>query len=196
MKSFLNMLAIAALVMSGVAVAGEIDPAKVSEKKQTPQKLYLSAKETREFISKENGKVLFLDVRTQPEVEFVGMADGVDANIPYVMTELNEWDDKKNVFKKQANSNFLVEVKKRLSKKNLDQDAKIVLICRSGDRAANAAALLDKAGYKNVYSVVDGFEGDLAGDGPNKGKRAVNGWKNAGLPWGYELSKDKMYFDL
>ena len=100
MKSFLNMLAIAALVMSGVAVAGEIDPAKVSEKKQTPQKLYLSAKETREFISKENGKVLFLDVRTQAEVEFVGMADGVDANIPYVMTELNEWDDKKNVFKK------------------------------------------------------------------------------------------------
>lgn len=196
MKSFLSMLTVATMLMSGVTVAGEIDPAAVAAKKQTPQKLYLTAKETREFISKENGKVLFLDVRTQPEVEFVGVAEGVDANIPYVMNELNEWDDKKNVFKKQANSNFLVELKKRLSAKSLDQNAKIILLCRSGDRAANAAALLDKAGYKNVYSVVDGFEGDLAGEGPNKGKRAVNGWKNAGLPWSYELSKDKMYFDL
>ena len=196
MKTFFGLFTVLTLILSGITVASEIDTVKVPEKKQTPQKLYLTAKETLNFISKENGKVFFVDVRTQPEVEFVGIAEGVDANIPYVMNELTEWDDKKNVFKKSPNSNFLVEFKKRLELKKLDQNAKIVLICRSGDRTANAAALLDKAGYINVYSVVDGFEGDLVSEGPDKGKRAVNGWKNAGLPWGYELSKNKMYFDM
>jgi hypothetical protein len=42
--------------------------------------------------------------------------------------------------------------------------------------------------------VVDGFEGDTAKDGPNKGKRAVNGWKNSGLPWSYQLDKEKVHF--
>jgi hypothetical protein len=38
--------------------------------------------------------------------------------------------------------------------------------------------------------VVDGFEGDMSKDG----RRAVNGWKNAGLPWSYQLAREKMYF--
>jgi rhodanese-related sulfurtransferase len=67
------------------------------------------------------------------------------------------------------------------------------LICRSGDRSAAAANLLAEAGLKNVYSVVDGFEGDLATQGPKAGQRVVNGWKNAGLPWSYNLDKEKMY---
>ena len=32
----------------------------------------------------------------------------------------------------------------------------------------------------------------LAKDGPNKGKRAVNGWKNIGLPWSYDLDKARL----
>ena len=66
-------------------------------------------------------------------------------------------------------------------------------IARSGDRSAAAANLLAQAGFKSVYSVVDGYEGDLAKDGPKAGQRVVNGWKNAGLPWTYKLDKAKMY---
>jgi rhodanese-related sulfurtransferase len=51
---------------------------------------------------------------------------------------------------------------------------------------------LTVAGFKNVYSVVDGFEGDKAKDGPQKGERVVNGWKNKGQPWGYKLDKAKL----
>jgi hypothetical protein len=65
------------------------------------------------------------------------------------------------------------------------------LICRSGDRSAAASHLLAEAGFKNVYSVVDGFEGDLATDGPKAGQRAVNGWKNAGLPWSYKSTRPR-----
>jgi rhodanese-related sulfurtransferase len=68
-------------------------------------------------------------------------------------------------------------------------------MCRSGDRSAGAANLMIKAGYKNVYSIADGFEGDIAKDGAHKGERAVNGWKNAGLPWTYKMNKKVMYLD-
>ena len=34
----------------------------------------------------------------------------------------------------------------------------------------------------------------MAKEGPKAGQRAVNGWKNAGLPWSYKLDKAKMYF--
>jgi hypothetical protein len=40
---------------------------------------------------------------------------------------------------------------------------------------------------------VDGYEGDKAKSGPNKGQRVVNGWKNNGLPWSYKLLATKMY---
>jgi rhodanese-related sulfurtransferase len=69
------------------------------------------------------------------------------------------------------------------------------LICRSGSRSAKAANLLAQAGYSQVYTT-DGFEGDAAKEGPHKGERAVNGWKNVGLPWSYRLDKTAMYWDL
>lgn len=65
-------------------------------------------------------------------------------------------------------------------------------MCRSGSRSAKAANLLDQMGYKNVYTILDGFEGDKAKSGPNKGHRVVNGWKNSPLPWSYKLAKGKM----
>jgi rhodanese-related sulfurtransferase len=45
--------------------------------------------------------------------------------------------------------------------------------------------MLARAGYDKAYTVVDGFEGDRESDpsSPDYGKRTVNGWKNAGLPW-------------
>jgi len=48
-------------------------------------------------------------------------------------------------------------------------------------------------GYKQVYVVTDGFEGDKIKDGKKKSWRLVNGWKNSDLPWSYKLNQDKMY---
>jgi rhodanese-related sulfurtransferase len=108
-------------------------------------------------------------------------------------TEFPVWDSVKGTFKLEPNPDFLPEVRRRLTAKGLGPNDTVVLICRSGDRSAAAANLLAEAGFKHVYSVVDGFEGDLATDGPKAGQRAVNGWKNAGLPWSYKLDKAKMY---
>jgi rhodanese-related sulfurtransferase len=61
-------------------------------------------------------------------------------------------------------------------------------MCRSGDRSARAANLLIDAGFTNVWNQIEGFEGDMSKDG----RRTVNGWKNAGLPWTYKLDKSKL----
>lgn len=119
-----------------------------------------------------------------------------NANIPYMNVDLDTWGEKKKNFRLVPNSEFTLRVKALVESKGLSKDSPIVLICRSGSRSAKAAKILDAAGYKQVYTVVDGFEGDKAKDGPNKGQRVVNGWKNAGRPWSYKLVEDSMYWDL
>ena len=182
------------LLFMASSTAYALDPAQVPPPKRTKIGQYLSSKEAAKFIDKNASKALFLDVRTTPEVMFLGMPAQADANVPYMKEpDFPAFDGAKGNFKLETNPDFLPEVRRRLAAKGLGPEDAIVLICRSGDRSAAASNLLAEAGFKNVYSVVDGFEGDLATDGPKAGQRAVNGWKNAGLPWSYKLDKAKMY---
>lgn len=105
----------------------------------------------------------------------------------------SQWDEKKKEFKLEKNPDFLTAVEAFVTAKGLSKKDPIILLCRSGNRTSTAATLLQKAGFQEVYSVVDGFEGDKAKDGDVKGKRVVNGWKNAGLPWSYDMDASKMY---
>jgi rhodanese-related sulfurtransferase len=191
MRAFVAAFIALSLVSSG---AHAFDPAAVPAAKRTKIGQYLSAQETASFVDKNGAKLLFLDVRTPAEVAFLGMPASADANVPYMMEPaFRTWDSAKSNFKLETSPDFLPEVRRRLAAKGLAADAPIVLICRSGDRSAAAANLLSEAGFKNVYSVVDGYEGDMATEGPKAGQRAVNGWKNAGLPWSYKLDRAKMY---
>jgi len=183
-----------AVVLLASTSAHAVDPASVPAPKRTKLGQYFSAQEAAGFLGNNASKALFLDVRTPAELMFVGVPTLVDANVPYmVQPDFPAWDDAKGTLKLESNSDFVSEVRRRMSEKGLGPDSTIVLICRSGDRSASAANLLADAGLKNVYSVIDGVEGDLAKDGPKAGQRAVNGWKNAGLPWSYNLEKKKMY---
>jgi rhodanese-related sulfurtransferase len=58
-----------------------------------------------------------------------------------------------------------------------------------------AVNLLAEAGFKNVYNITDGFEGDAVKDpeGYYYGKRVKNGWRNSGAPWTYKLESDLAY---
>jgi rhodanese-related sulfurtransferase len=191
MRAFAGLLVVL-LMASGAAHA--FDAAAVPEIKRTKLGMYLSSPEAAKFVDQNPSKALFLDVRTTAEVAFLGMAVQADANVPYMREpDFPVWDNAKATLKLEPNPDFIPEVRRRLAAKRLGPADTIVLICRSGDRSAAAANLLAEAGFKNVYSVVDGFEGDLAKDGPKAGQRAVNGWKNAGLPWSYKLDRTKMY---
>ena len=67
-------------------------------------------------------------------------------------------------------------------------------MCRSGGRSAIAVNLLAQAGFKHAYNITDGMEGDAVADPDSvfQGQRLVNGWKNAGCPWTYNLTPDRM----
>lgn len=184
-----SVLATLLFVMSFIN-AYAVDKKDIPEYKQTRAERYLTSKEAYEEIQVEEHKILFLDVRTRAEVEVVGMPTVADANVPYMlMAEPMTWNDDWGSFKMVRNQNFLAAVKERLEEKGLTRDDKVFLMCRSGGRSASAADLLSEAGFTNVFSVVDGYEGDKA----KNGKRILNGWKNSDLPWSYKLDKKKMY---
>lgn len=142
------------------------------------------------------GKVLLIDIRTRAEAVFVGVPTLMDHLVPFLeFPEVWEWSDDKAEFIQLSNTHFVQDVEKRLAQAGLDKNDAVVLICRSGIRSNHASGLLAQQGFKRAYTVVDGFEGDVAKEGERKGQRVVNGWKNANLPWTYKLDKAKMYLD-
>lgn len=167
-----------------------VEKQAVPESKHTRSHQYLTSEEAYAVLQSEGQQILFLDVRTRAEVSVLGMPTVADANVPYMkIDEPMTWNDDWGNFKMTRNPEFLDGVKQRLVQKGLTQGDKVFLMCRSGSRSAYAADLLTEAGFTNVYSVVDGFEGDKAKDG----QRTINGWKNSKLPWSYKLDKKKMY---
>jgi rhodanese-related sulfurtransferase len=194
MKRILMIALLAAMTAwgGGAAAQGSLVAAKVPEEMRTKSNLYLLPKEAQQFVKAQKGRVLFVDVRTRAEAQFLGMADDVDALVPYVEFQefMTDWDDKRSFYKLEPFNDFVPEMERRLQAKGLTKNDPVVLMCRSGERSSRAADLLVDSGYKRVYTVVYGFEGELS----DKGRRNVNGWKNAGLPWSYELDKKKMYF--
>ncbi|MBA2412738.1 MAG: sulfurtransferase [Burkholderiaceae bacterium] len=196
MKNF--SAAFACLVFAALALvtsdsaAQRLDAARVPEEMRTQQGLYFLPKPALQFVRAQKGKVLFLDVRTRAEAQFLGMATPVDALVPYVEFQefMTDWDETRSFYKLEPFSDFVPEVGRRLQAKGLNKDDPIVLMCRSGERSSRAADLLTSSGYTRVYTVVYGFEGELS----EAGRRNVNGWKNAALPWSYELDRKKMYF--
>lgn len=190
-----------ALVLSlptAYADAPVSDWSKLPEIKRSNLGLYLTAKEAYDMKQANPAKVLLVDIRTRAEVMYVGMPTAADYSVPYVEHQeiMTDWDDKRGIYLLEPNPDFVKSMNDRVAAKGLGKGDAIILICRSGDRSAKAADLLQMSGYTKVYSVTEGFEGDMAKEGPKAGQRAVNGWKNAGLPWSYKLDKAKMWFPL
>jgi rhodanese-related sulfurtransferase len=175
-------------------VRAAVDPASVAEPKRTKAGRYLMAADVPAFIQAQGGagRVLFLDLRTRAEAMYVGMATGIDALVPFVEHQelMTDWDAQRGIYRLEPLQDFVPEANRRLAQKGLAKTDTVILICRSGDRSSRGANRLADDGYTQVWSVVDGFEGDMGTDG----RRSVNGWKNAGLPWSYKLERDRMYF--
>ena len=164
-------------------------------KEQTSWDLYVDSKEAYAMKQELTNKVLFVDVRDPIEIMFTGFTDVVDINIPFKLSNPANWNKKKPAFEMAVNKNFETLVAQALKTRGLDKSAPIILMCRSGGtRGAPSAKMLEGKGYENVYVVTDGFEGGKIKQGEKKNWRVKNGWKNAGLPWSYDLNKDKMFF--
>lgn len=201
MNAIKRSLAAVALVFSVSAFSadwapGSEDWSKLPEIKATKLAMYLTPKQAFDMKSANPKAVALFDVRTRAEAMYVGMSSSADALVPYVEHQeiMSDWDERRTMYKLEPNQDFVPEIERRLTEMGLDKGTPVILLCRSGDRSSKAADRLMAAGYTKVYSVPEGFEGDRASDGPKKGQRVVNGWKNAELPWSYRLDKAKMYF--
>lgn len=127
-------------------------------------------------------KVPLVDVRTPQEYQFVGHVPG-SYNIPVALW--GKWDEKKNAFGTDPNPDFV----KQFSSVFPDRKAPVIIVCRSGHRSGKAIKLLAAAGYANLYQLWEGFEGIAVTDKdlPSYGKKVVDGWRNKGLPYTWDM---------
>lgn len=178
------------LVTSAFAaeIKTELDPAKVTKSRQTPFDLYLTPKEAFTAISAQPD-IVMIDVRDPVEISFVGHPEPMDGNIP-LRTVSRKFNPKNGKYEMTANTNFTIEVDALMTRLGHDKTDPVFVTCRSGPRSAAAARLLFKAGYKNVWNLVEGFEGSID---PNTGARSKNGWRNASLPWSYKISASAVW---
>lgn len=189
------------LLMGAVLVALSASsfaaPAPENPERQTSWGLYVDSREAFQMKSSQTGqRILFVDVRDPIEIMFTGFTDTVDINIPFLLSNPKKWNDKKNVYAMEVNKSFEPLLDKALKDRGLSKEDVVILMCRSGgERGAPSAKALEGKGYKQVYVVTDGFEGDTVKDGPKKNWRLVNGWKNSDLPWSYKLNQQKMYME-
>ncbi len=167
--------------------AGDTAASDVPEGKRTAPGLYVTAKQAYEKWRADPQKVKIVDVRTPEEYLFVGHPD-MTWCVPLLL-QTHQWDAARKKLRMKSNPDFVAEVKQIVK-----PDDTLLVICRSGARSTKAVNLLDEAGLKNVYNVIDGVEGDKVKDPQSVflGKRMVNGWKNSGLPWTYDLDPERM----
>jgi rhodanese-related sulfurtransferase len=181
MNKRLLQLLLVPLFLVGFVAASWAD-ASLPKKKRTSLGLYVTAQEAFTKWNSEQNTIKILDVRTPGEYVFVGHAD-MATNIPLKLYN-DKIDSKTMKPVMPINNNFVAEVKKRFKETDT-----IMVMCRSGSRSAVAVNKLDKAGFKSVFNITDGFEGDKS----KEGKRVVNGWKNSGAPWTYKLDPKLAY---
>lgn len=156
----------------------------LKESKHTAPGLYITAAEAGEIL-KQNDNVALIDVRTPSETMLIGYPTPIAANIPSKFVDPDYgYNAEKGVYKMIDNPTFVDEVTAFLSSDAGQGIDTLLIMCRSGSRSAAAIGRLVEAGVDvTLYNVVDGFEGDKN----ENGVRAVNGWRNAGLPWTYKV---------
>ncbi len=123
-------------------------------------------------IVQNDPRALIIDCRSSMEFLFVGHPKGA-VHIPWI--DEPDWD---------INPHFVADVRKLLlggiACANHGGCVPVLLICRSGKRSFDAGRLLIKEGLQEVYSIDEGFEGELD-DGHHRS--TLNGWRFHGLPW-------------
>jgi len=124
-------------------------------------------------LLQENPRAVLIDVRSNMEYLFVGHPVGA-VHVPWI--DEPDWT---------VNPHFVTEVRKVLlggicTPQKRGDCAPVILICRSGKRSLEAGRLLLKEGFRQVYHVKEGFEGDLD---EHHHRSSLGGWRFHGLPW-------------
>lgn len=109
------------------------------------------------------GEAVLVDVRTTEERKFVGHVPG-SLHVAWASgTAMTR------------NPRFVRELEAKTAK-----EATVLLLCRSGKRSDLAAEAAAKAGFTNVFNVLEGFEGEID---EQRHRGSLGGWRAHDLPW-------------
>ena len=133
-----------------------------TQKENLPYEGALLPAEAYEILQTAPGARL-VDVRTRAELDWVGRIPGA--------VEI-EWASYPGM---KPNPHFMAQLEQQV-----DKEALVLFICRSGARSHHAAAAATQVGYSDCYNVLEGFEGDKDAD---EHRNVLGGWKAAELPW-------------
>jgi rhodanese-related sulfurtransferase len=117
-----------------------------------------------------DARAVLIDVRTDAEFSYVGVADLSGLNKKTVYASWLFYPDM------DLNPDFAAE----LEAQNFEENQPLLFLCRSGVRSKHAAIAMTARGYSRCYNIAGGFEGDKDG---SLHRASHNGWKHAGLPW-------------
>ena len=154
--------------------------------------LYATPPEAYAMWQADSDHVHILDVRTFEEYIFGGHVE-VAKNIPLVFPRYDpdgpSMPGRPPGCSGELNADFVPTATTLFGPSDT-----ILVMCATGGRGAMAVNLLAQAGFTNAYNIINGFEGDRVDDPGSyyHGKHMRNGWKNAGLPWGYDFHPDLM----
>ena len=123
-------------------------------------------------LLQDDPRAVLIDVRSNMEFLFVGHPRGA-IHIPWM--DEPDWE---------INPHFVADVRKVMlggvACDDPDKCPPVLLICRSGKRSLEAARELLDHGFKRVYNVSEGFEGELDDD---HHRSTLGGWRFHDLPW-------------
>ena len=121
-------------------------------------------------ICQDDPRALLIDVRSSMEFLFVGHPQGA-IHVPLI--DEPDWI---------INENFVTDIRKLVlgGLQVTSNDVAIILICRSGNRSAEAGKVLIDAGITNIYNIDEGFEGKLD---EQHHRSSIGGWRHHDLPW-------------
>jgi rhodanese-related sulfurtransferase len=144
----------------------------MSERKIAPADDYAGdvAPDTAWDMLRSDPAAVLVDVRTDAEWKYVGLPD---------LSELGKrtvtiaW----KTFPQMARN---PEFEREVEQAGIAPDQTVLLLCRSGQRSADAARALTERGFARAYNVAEGFEGDKDARG-HRGRDG--GWKARDLPW-------------
>jgi rhodanese-related sulfurtransferase len=123
-------------------------------------------------LIRDKPQAVLVDIRSTMEFLFVGHPKGA---VHVAWIDEPDWT---------VNPEFVTEIRKLLLGGAVCSPegpcAPVVLICRSGKRSLEAGKALLKDGFRNVYHVDEGFEGELDAD---HHRSTLGGWRFHGLPW-------------
>jgi rhodanese-related sulfurtransferase len=119
-------------------------------------------------LVREHPDAVLVDVRTTAEWDRIGIPDLTDIGKDVALIEWERYPDH------SINPEFVTQLEAVAA-----EGAPVLMICRSGVRSVAAAQAATAAGIGPAYNVLEGFEGVADAFG----RRGINGWRVAGLPW-------------